>query len=457
MNFTFLLSALRARNRLFLLILTTTVLAAIVITMLVPKTYIAKVSLLMDGRDEQSLRSSAPLGERERLGYLQTQVDILTSPRVAQRVIRDLRLTDDATLRADHERSASPASFENWLGDLMLKRLKVDSSQSSVVNLTFSADDPQFAAQVANGFARAYVDTVLELRVEPMRQTTAWFSEQLKTLREGMEQADQRLIEFQKQNNIVSTDERYDVDQLQLAELAGRMARSGGTATPRSNSGSGAASVAGIDSESGSLRNLRAEVVRSETKLQELSAELGNRHPAYQRKLSEFEALRAELERETQRDNLQSRQRRDQLAGAMTAHSARMLERKRARSQLAILVSEAASAQRTYDAAMQRFLSSKIESGAVSTNVSVMNQAIAPSSPARPILALNVAIAFVIGLLLALTTVHMLESADRRVRLIEDLDGNPRIPLLAELKAFDPSGERRLLASFPRNALPGPG
>jgi chain length determinant protein EpsF len=449
MTFTFLLSALRARYRLFLMILGTTLFAAILVSLLVPKTYVAKVSLLMDGRDEQSLRVGNQTPDRERLGYLQTQVDILTSPRVAHRVIRDLHLADDSVIREDYKNSSTTASFEDWLGDSLLKRLKVDSTQSSVVHVTYSTDNPVFAARIANGFARAYVDTVLDLRVAPIKQTSAWFGEQLKSLRESMEQADQRLIEFQKRNGIYSSDERYDVDQLHMADLASRAARVGTGASQ---------SAASTGSDGGArLSALRSELLRAETKLQELSAELGSRHPQYKRKQAELDAMRAELERTAQRESQINRQRQTVLAGAMTAQGQRLLERKQARSQLAMLTSEAVTAQRTYDAAMQRFMNSKVEAGAVNTNVSVMNLATPPAAPARPNIVLNAALALVIGALLALTAVYLLESADRRVRLIEDLDGNPNMPLLAVLNAFDPARDAALLAPFNRKALPGPG
>ena len=87
------LLALRGRLWVFLSLLVATVAAAVVVTLLMPKTYEATVSLLLDNRDEQSLQGSVPSG-RERPGFMQTQMDIIQSQRVARRVVEDLKLAD---------------------------------------------------------------------------------------------------------------------------------------------------------------------------------------------------------------------------------------------------------------------------------------------------------------------------------------------------------------------------
>jgi succinoglycan biosynthesis transport protein ExoP len=57
LNIQQFLLALRARFGVFVLVLTATVLAAAVVSFLLPKTYKATVSLLVDAKDEQSLNN----------------------------------------------------------------------------------------------------------------------------------------------------------------------------------------------------------------------------------------------------------------------------------------------------------------------------------------------------------------------------------------------------------------
>ena len=95
MNLYQFLSALRARFGVFAFLLLVTVLVAAAISFLMPKTYTATVSLLVDAKEEQSLSNVLrPLlvGSQERASYMQTQLDIITSEKVARKVVQDLKL-----------------------------------------------------------------------------------------------------------------------------------------------------------------------------------------------------------------------------------------------------------------------------------------------------------------------------------------------------------------------------
>ena len=195
MKIDLFVSALMARYRLFLLIVAATVLTTTVVSLILPKTYIATVSLLTDARDEQVLGNrQIPPPERERLGYLQTQVDILTGPQVARQVVTDLKLATEPSMQKEFQSDTNgTGSIEDWLAKIVLRDVKVDTSQSSVIRLSYSTSNPEFAARVANAFAQAYVDTMLRLRTEPNKQASTWFNEQLKGLRINLEQAQKRL------------------------------------------------------------------------------------------------------------------------------------------------------------------------------------------------------------------------------------------------------------------------
>jgi len=60
MNLHQFLLALRGRLWVFLSLLGATVAAAVVVTLLMPKTYEATASILLDNRDEQSLSGTQP-------------------------------------------------------------------------------------------------------------------------------------------------------------------------------------------------------------------------------------------------------------------------------------------------------------------------------------------------------------------------------------------------------------
>src|SRR5262249_56564510 len=93
-------------------------------------------------------------------------------------------------------------------------------AQSSVIGITYSAGSSKFAADVANAFANAYVNTTLNLRVEPAKQASAWFDDALKGMRADLEQAQAKLAAFQREKGILIADERMDVETGRLAELS---------------------------------------------------------------------------------------------------------------------------------------------------------------------------------------------------------------------------------------------
>jgi len=99
MNLHQFLLALRGRLWVFVSLLVATIVAAVVVTLLMPKSYEASVALLVDNRDEQSLAGTMP-NPRDRTGFMQTQIDIINSMEVARRVVEDLKLNQSPAAKA---------------------------------------------------------------------------------------------------------------------------------------------------------------------------------------------------------------------------------------------------------------------------------------------------------------------------------------------------------------------
>jgi len=475
MNLHLFLSALRARFGVFALVLGATVLAATVVSLVLPKTYKASVSLVVDAKEEQSLSNVLPLMQPlERIGYLRTQVDIITSGKVARKVVRDLKLADSAAARAAFEEAVAGAgSMEDWLVENLLRSLKVETSQSSVIYVSFSSRDPRFSATVANAFARAYLDTTLELRVEPTRQAAAWFDEQLKSLRANLEQAQSRLTDYHRQKGIVSADERNDIDNIRLGELSVQVAK----AQERTLEWETRLRQARAFLKAGGppdkvpevlanpfIQRLKEDVLHGEAKLQELATQYGPNYPAYQRLLSENRSLRERLDAEMRKvvegienSTRQSSQSEAELRNALAAQRARVLESKEDRNELTVLVRNAGSAQAAYDTAMQRYVVSQVDSRASQANVTVLNAAVAPLKPSHPKPVLNIAVSVIVGTMLGLGIVILAELLDRRVRSSDDLAQGLDVPLLTVLNARQSSTAYLGDAGAARRALPAPG
>ena len=59
---------------------------------------------------------------------------------------------------------------------------------------------------------QAYIDVSLDMRTSPAKQYSSFFDGRAKEAREQLEAAQAKLSAFQKDNGIIATDERLDVE-----------------------------------------------------------------------------------------------------------------------------------------------------------------------------------------------------------------------------------------------------
>jgi uncharacterized protein involved in exopolysaccharide biosynthesis len=376
MNLLQFLQVLRARLKLFLLTLFLTVVATAALSLLLPKEYTATTAVVVD------YKGSDPFGQ---LGapiqlapsYMATQVGILSSHGVALRVVENLKLAESPTAREQFtEATGGQGSIKDWLAELLLKKLDVEPGRESrMLQIHYTSRDAQFAAAIANGFAQAYIDTNLELSIEPARRSSSWFDEQLKLLRSRVEAAQEKLTAYQQENEIVATDERLDTETKRLADLTGQLL----------------------------VTQAEAHDVRSR--------QLGTNHPEYRRVMAREAALEKSLG--------------DQ--------KARVLELRRQRDGISVLSREVEGAQRTFDAALQRFNQINMESQFNQTNIAILSKATEPIEPSRPKLVLNLVLSVIVGSLLGVGLALLLEIVDRRVRTEDDLREGLGMPVLGSL------------------------
>jgi len=474
MNLNLFLSILRARWGVFAVVLAITVVVAAAVSLVLPKSYRATASLLVDHKNEQSMSNALHplLQPHERLSHMQTQADIITSEKVARKVVQDLKLAEIPALRAAFEKQADGKDpIEGWLVAALLEKLKVETTQSSVINVSYLSGEPRFSAQVANAFAKAYVDTMIELRVSPTRQAAVWFDEQLKGLRASLEEAQAKLTSYHRKKGIVSADERVDVENSRLGEISAQAVRTQDQTIDWKSRGQQARELlrrGGTLEElpeviaNPHIQKLRSDLLQGEAKLQELATQYGANYPQYQRLQSENRALREKIDAEMRKilagleaSARQSGQREAGLKSALAAQRSRLLELKEDRDELMVLTRNVESAQRAYDTALQRGVINQVESHVSQANVTVLNPAAVPVKPYRPRVTLNIALAVAVGTMLGISIIILMELFERRVRRREDLEGAWNTPLLGVLNSWQPAG-RSLQGRSVGLALPSP-
>jgi len=338
------------------------------------------------------------------------------------------------------ESTRGKGSLVAWLADGLQKKLSVKPSrESNVIDISYSAGDPAFAAAVANAFAQAYIDASIELRVEPARQYARWFGEQDKGLRENLEKAQARLSEHQQQYGIVASDERLDSETTKLNDLSAQLTVvQGHTAEARSKQRSGSASGTLPEVVQNPLiYTLKADVARQEAKLQELAGNLGKNHPQYQRMESELASLKQRLEAETRfitsgfgTATAVGKDKEAELVAAIAAQKTKLLGLRQAREQLAALQRDLDIAQKAYEGVSQRFTQSKLESQFTQTNVSVLTLASEPVAPSFPNLFLNTLAGILLGTFCGVGAAFGLEILDRRIRSAQDVAEMLQLPML---------------------------
>jgi len=450
---------LRARARLALYVFFGTVFVVVVGSLLWPKSYTASTAIVLDVKSPDPVAGVLLPGLMSP-GYMATQVDIINSDRVAQRVVRLLKLHESPAIKEQwQEATEGRGEITIWLADLLQRRLDVKPARdSNVIDIKFTGADPAFAAAIANAFAKAYIDVSLELKVEPARQYANWFDEQVRQYRDKLERAQSALSAYQQKTGIVATDERLDYETAKLNEMSTQLTITQGQTA---DSASKQKSAGGSETLNEVMQNplinqLKADLARLEAKRDETSINLGKNHPQVQRMESEIGALKEKVAAETRKVSsslgtsvVVGKQKEKELLEAIESQKAKVLELNKQRDELSVLKRDVETAQRAYEAVTQRASQTKLESQTVQTNVAVLNPAVEPLEPSRPRLLLNVIVSIFLGTLLGVGVALTLELGNRRVRSAEDIVEALDLPVLASVvSTLPPPTRMQIIKSF---------
>ncbi|MDP4300665.1 chain length determinant protein EpsF [Leptothrix discophora] len=445
MTFSQFLSILKARWLSAMLVLVLTVGTTVGVSLVLPKNYTASAAVVLDVRSPDPIAGMV-LGAMAMPAYMATQVDIIQSDRVAQRVVQGLRLTENAQTRAEWlEATEGQGNFEAWVAELLKKKLDVKPSrESNVVNVSYTSPDPRFAAALANAFVKAYMDVSIGLRVSPAKQYNEFFDARAKELRETLEQAQAKLTAYQKTSGILATDERFDIETQRLNELSSQL-----VALQALSAESGSRNAQARGSQSDQLQDvlsnpvvagLRADLSRQEARLQELNARLGDAHPQVVELRANIAELSAKLQTESNRvsgsvgvTNTINKAREGEIRAALEAQRGKVLALKQQRDEASVLMKEVETAQRAYDQVVARASQTSLESQNTQTNISVLTPATEPATHSSPKLLLNTLLSIFLGTLLAVGYALVRELLDRRVRGPQDLVESLGLPVLGSL------------------------
>lgn len=450
MTFQQFLLAFRYRWRTALVIWAVTLLLGVLLaSLLMPAKYRATSELLIEEANSDPIAGVALPGSSSRI---MTEADIVRSERVMLRALQSLDTQYQKEMRERwRSRAGGQGDFNAWLAEELQRSTEVRPTRDSrVLVVSHSGKDPQFAAAFVNALTKAYIETAVDLRVEPARQYSAFFDERARQLREQLQQAQQKSSEFYRANGITSADERSDVEEARLGLLS--------------------AQVVDLQAKAEEARRRQAEAASSPDRMEEvvkdplvvalatalsvqeqqlsgLTERMGGSHPQVREALATNAGLRARLEDAKRRaaagfeggskvtaSHLAERTR------ALEAQREKVLQRKGLRDQARLLQNEVDAAQRALDAVVGRLNKTALERSDRQPNVSVLKVASVPLAPTSASPFAKVSVATVAGLLFALIAIVTIELRDRRVRNVEDVEFTLKQPLLTVLRRRRPRG-----------------
>ena len=459
MNFQQILIILFSRKYLIISVLLCTVGAITALSIRMPKEYVATTSLVVDQWNVDPV-SGASIPSQLADAFMGTQVDIITSHNVALKVVDRLKLTENTHLTAGFDANYK-GDLRDWIADHLVKHLEVlPSRESSVMQLNFSAIDAKLSTDISNAFAQAYIETNIELRAQPARLNADWFDEQMSFFRERLQQAQDKLSDYQQQHGIVVMNERLDLENERLADISKQLVDSQSrtyellsrknqlalskrkhqfeSKTDKSGSYESLEEVL----NSAFVQGLKGDLARTESKFAEVSKRVDKNHPQYKQAYAEMTSLKNKIDSEINTvlegisNNATTAQQRDErLLYALTDQKDKVLQLKQQQNEMVVLTREVENAQKFYDNAMQRSVQTRMESEASQSNIAILNPALIPQEPAKPKVLLNILLSVFLGTLLGVCAAFLVELLDRRLRSPIDMVEQLGVPVLGVLSA----------------------
>jgi chain length determinant protein EpsF len=443
MNLLQLITILKVRRYIILVVAIITVLTAITVSLLLPKNFLATATVLLNYKGVDPV-TGVSLPAQLLPGYMGTQIDIIKSKNVAVDVVKRLRLTEIDSIKQDYDKAMSTSNvkinIDEWLAERLSSKLDATPSrESSVINISYKGVEPNFAATMANAFAESYIAISLKLKMDPAIKASLYLSEQNKVLRENLHQAQEKLSKYQQEHGLTSVLDTYDVESSKLRDLSTQyslMQSQAIDANSRRNDAAKNMSDSPDVLQNPVIQNLRMNLVTAESKLSEMAQRYSRNHPAYIATEAEVNKLKSQLDTEIDRTVVSlsnsaniNTQRLSDVKAQLERQKQKVLELNRSRSELLIMEKEVEIAQNALGSVNNRFSQTVLEGQSNQADIAVLETATPPASPSNPSVILIAPFSLIVGTMLGCFFALIAEFLDRRVRSREDILSLGEIPV----------------------------
>ncbi|MBX7496417.1 polysaccharide biosynthesis tyrosine autokinase [Qipengyuania sp. 6B39] len=456
-----ILAAMRRNLIAIAAILATALLIGVVATLLMVPKFVATSQILVEQQADQIIDTEGPqptVSGQESERFLQTQVDVIVSRSLAERVVESEGLADNEAFFAAQgvEYPTEEDLGGIYSGRNALSRLREDAAiellqsglsvnlpvDSRLVAISFESTDRVVAADIANAVATNFIEANLSRKFDSSAYAREFLGQQLADAREKLERSERELNQYSRAAGLIRvTGQGANADQETtlsvtndtLVQLNAAASQAAADRIAAENRWRSIASQA-----SGSIPQVLQNpayqaLLRQKSEIEAQLAVERARHLEEHPNVLALEAQQAKInqqlsdvgeavKRSVRLEYEAARDRESDITGRVSAIRSDALDEQDRGVQYNILKREAETDRALYNTLLTNFNELNATAGATSNNVSLVDLAQPPRESSSPILILNVLVAMILGLIVAGVYVFLREHLDDVVRSPEDVE-----------------------------------
>ncbi|WP_421850517.1 GumC family protein [Novosphingobium sp.] len=459
-----IIAIIRANLVVISIIVAVSLVIATVTTMLQTPRYTAETTIQINDQSAQVLGKQndtmqdpvVAASDTER--FLQTQVDILKSRALAERVAQKLRLIGNPKFYdAMGMRQPSGDLSKEKLEDLTISAIDaargVDLPRKTrLATVSFNSTQPELAAKIANAFATEFIQTNLQRRFDSSAYARDFISGQLYEARAKLEQSERELNAYAREAGIIRDRDNSPDDS--------GGSRPGNSVTTTSlleiNTAANQAEAARIVAEgrwrlisessplnspdvlaNQAITSLYSDRARIVAELEKQRSNHLEDYPAVLQLKAQVGVIDAQIKSLAHSISLSVKQQYDaakQLEDSLKSEVVRLksssLEEQDRLVRYRILEREADTNRTVYEGLLQRYKELNAAAGISVSNIAIIDTAVPPIRPTSPNLFRNLLLALLAGLTISAAFVYLRTQLDDTVKVPEDIEGKLQMPLL---------------------------
>jgi len=380
---------------------------------------------------------------------MDTQVKILQSDSMALAVGRNLAAGSAAakenvqnlgTIPLGTTASLDPKQEQAAIGEIRSNLTITTIPNTRMIEIRFLSPDPNRAAQVVNTLTSTFIQENLKTRYESIMQASDWLQKQLADLQMKVEVSQEKLVKYQKENDILGIDEKQNIVTVKLDELnRDLIAAQADRIQKEANYKLAQKGSAELNSgqPNNLLEKLRTQESDLKTLLAQLSTQFGPSYPKVREVKNQLAQVEASILQENskalarmQRDYQTAMQREQLLRGALEEQKAEANKLNQRAIQYNLLKRDVDTNRQLYEGLLQKLKEAGMAAGLRSSNIRIIDSARVPTSPATPDIPRNLAIALLIGLTGGVALAFVRESLDNTIRTPEHVAQIAALPAL---------------------------